>query len=165
MTQIVFLDAFDRPFNVRVVDDEITVQSDQAPVELVFTPASARATGPLETERRAKGRFPCRDRPGGKCSTDPLPDAVPDRTVRCVFEDDAAFRQLLADRIGASEIAAAPRRCPLRDQSVDLGIGPGRIALPRDDSEHIVHVRHRGREAFASFRADPAAVESLVDAG
>jgi hypothetical protein len=44
MTQIVFLDAFDRPFHVRVVDDEITAQSDQAPVELVFTPASARET-------------------------------------------------------------------------------------------------------------------------
>jgi hypothetical protein len=44
MTQIAFRDAFDRPFQVRVVDDEITAQSDQAPVELVFTPASARET-------------------------------------------------------------------------------------------------------------------------
>ena len=44
MTQIAFIDAFDRPFSVRVVDDEITAQSDQAPVELVFTPASARET-------------------------------------------------------------------------------------------------------------------------
>ena len=44
MTQIVFLDAFDRPFRVRVVDGEVTAQSDQAPVELVFTPTSARLT-------------------------------------------------------------------------------------------------------------------------
>ena len=44
MTQIVFLDAFDRPFTVRVVDGEVTAQSDQAPVELVFTPTSARTT-------------------------------------------------------------------------------------------------------------------------
>ncbi|MBV9511693.1 MAG: hypothetical protein JO303_15580 [Caulobacteraceae bacterium] len=44
MTQIVFLDAFDRPFLVRVVDGEVTVQSEQAPIELVFTPTSARET-------------------------------------------------------------------------------------------------------------------------
>jgi hypothetical protein len=44
MTQIVFRDAFDRPFKVRVVDGEVTAQSDQAPVELVFTPTSARKT-------------------------------------------------------------------------------------------------------------------------
>jgi len=44
MTQIVFLDAFDRPFVVRVVDGEVTAQSDQAPVELVFTSTSARET-------------------------------------------------------------------------------------------------------------------------
>jgi len=44
MTQIVFRDAFDRPFKVRVVDGEVTAQSDQAPVELVFTPTSARQT-------------------------------------------------------------------------------------------------------------------------
>ena len=44
MTQIVFRDAFDRPFEVRVVGGEVTAQSDQAPVELVFTPTSARAT-------------------------------------------------------------------------------------------------------------------------
>ena len=44
MTQIVLLDAFDRPFRVRVVNGEVTAQSDQAPVELVFTAASARIT-------------------------------------------------------------------------------------------------------------------------
>jgi len=44
MTMIVLRDAFDRPFRVEVVDGEVTASSDQAPVELVFTAASARAT-------------------------------------------------------------------------------------------------------------------------
>jgi hypothetical protein len=44
MTWIVLRHAFDRPFNVGVVDGEVTAKSDQAPVELVFTAASARAT-------------------------------------------------------------------------------------------------------------------------
>jgi len=44
MTWIVLRHAFDRPFRVGVVDGEVTAQSDQAPVELVFTAASARAT-------------------------------------------------------------------------------------------------------------------------
>jgi len=44
MTWIVLRHAFDQPFQVAVIDGEITVRSDQAPVELVFTAASARAT-------------------------------------------------------------------------------------------------------------------------
>jgi hypothetical protein len=44
MTWIVLRDAFDQPFRVEVVDGEVTAVSDQAPVELVFTAASARAT-------------------------------------------------------------------------------------------------------------------------
>lgn len=44
MTWIVLRHAFDRPFRVAVVDGEVTAKSDQAPVELVFTAASARTT-------------------------------------------------------------------------------------------------------------------------
>jgi len=44
MTWIVLRHAFDQPFRVGVVDGEVTARSDQAPVELVFTAASARAT-------------------------------------------------------------------------------------------------------------------------
>jgi hypothetical protein len=44
MTWIVLRDAFDQPFRVDVVGVEVMVRSDQAPVELVFTAASARAT-------------------------------------------------------------------------------------------------------------------------
>lgn len=44
MTQIARLGAFDRPFQVRLVDGEILIESDQAAVELVFTLESARAT-------------------------------------------------------------------------------------------------------------------------
>ena len=43
MTLIARLGAFDRPFQVRVVDGEILLESDQAAVELVFTVESARA--------------------------------------------------------------------------------------------------------------------------
>ena len=44
MTWIILRDAFDQPFRVDVVNGEVTATSDQAPVELVFTAASARAT-------------------------------------------------------------------------------------------------------------------------
>jgi len=44
MTWIVLRNAFDQPFRVEVVGGEVTAISDQAPVELVFTAASARAT-------------------------------------------------------------------------------------------------------------------------
>jgi len=44
MTWIILRDAFDQPLRVDVVDGEVTATSDQAPVELVFTAASARAT-------------------------------------------------------------------------------------------------------------------------
>ena len=44
MTWIVLRDAFDQPFTVEVVGVEVTARSAEAPVELVFTAASARAT-------------------------------------------------------------------------------------------------------------------------
>ena len=44
MTWIVLRDAFDQPFRVEIIDGEVTARSDQAPVELAFTAASARAT-------------------------------------------------------------------------------------------------------------------------
>ena len=44
MTWIILRRAFDRPFRVEVVDGEVTANSDQAPIELVFTAASARTT-------------------------------------------------------------------------------------------------------------------------
>jgi hypothetical protein len=44
MTWIVLRDAFDQPFRVNVVDGEVTARSDEAPIDLVFTVASARAT-------------------------------------------------------------------------------------------------------------------------
>ena len=37
MTKLTRLDAFTHPFTVRVVDGEILMVSDQAPIELVFT--------------------------------------------------------------------------------------------------------------------------------
>jgi hypothetical protein len=68
MTQIVFRDAFDRPFKVRVVDGEVTAQSDQAPVELVFTPTSARQTA--ERLLEAANQLENRKRPAGKPAND-----------------------------------------------------------------------------------------------
>ena len=44
MTWIVLRHAFDQPFQIGVVDGEVTARSEEAPVELVFTAASARAT-------------------------------------------------------------------------------------------------------------------------
>jgi hypothetical protein len=44
MTNIVRRRAFDRPFAVRLVKGEILAQSDQAPIELAFTPEAARKT-------------------------------------------------------------------------------------------------------------------------
>ena len=44
MTWIVLRHAFDQPFRVEAVDGEVSARSDEAPVELVFTVASARAT-------------------------------------------------------------------------------------------------------------------------
>jgi hypothetical protein len=44
MTNIVRRRAFNRPFSVRLVKGEILVESDQAPIELAFTPEAARQT-------------------------------------------------------------------------------------------------------------------------
>lgn len=44
MTNFLRRAAFDRPFDVRVVKGEVFVVSRQAPVELVLTAQSARAT-------------------------------------------------------------------------------------------------------------------------
>ncbi len=45
MTHIARLDAFDRPLKVEVIEGEVVVSSDQAPVAISLTPGSARATG------------------------------------------------------------------------------------------------------------------------
>lgn len=45
MTNILRRSAFDRPFDVRCVNGEILMVSRQAPVEVVLTAQSARATG------------------------------------------------------------------------------------------------------------------------
>ncbi|HEY5106965.1 MAG TPA: hypothetical protein VII73_09380 [Caulobacteraceae bacterium] len=44
MTLIARRGAFDTPFQVRVVDGEILVESDQAPIEFVLTVEAARLT-------------------------------------------------------------------------------------------------------------------------
>jgi len=44
MTNIVRRRAFNRPFAVRLVNDEVLVESDQAPIEFVLTPQAARQT-------------------------------------------------------------------------------------------------------------------------
>lgn len=45
MTRIVRYDAFDRPLDADAVDDEVLMQSDQAPVALALTPDCASETG------------------------------------------------------------------------------------------------------------------------
>lgn len=44
MTRIARTEAFNQPLAVSVVDDEIVVRSEQAPVEIALTVASARDT-------------------------------------------------------------------------------------------------------------------------
>jgi hypothetical protein len=72
MTSIVIRDAFDRPFRVGVVNGEVTVTSDQAPIELVFTAASARATAERLLQAADQVDAGAWDAPAAKRPTPPV---------------------------------------------------------------------------------------------
>ena len=71
MTWIVLRDAFDQPFRVAVVNGEVTAKSDQAPVELVFTAASARATAERLLRAASQVDFETSATPPAKRPPDP----------------------------------------------------------------------------------------------
>src|SRR5439155_12940772 len=70
--------------------------------------------------------------------------SFPPRASRSIFEKHTACRQIGANPVGGSEIAASPRGLPILDEPLDVLDRNGRpliLGAPQaDDAEHLVEV-------------------------
>src|ERR1044071_9957099 len=87
---------------------------------------------------------------------------LPADAVACVFEGDAAGGELVADLVGAGEVAAVARLLPLVDEPLDVLVEQRRLLLG-EDVQDGVEALDQLKDVAAVVLAQDAGVERGVD--